>query len=156
MKKKSFQGRPRIKEIPWHRPNTVPKDIPHPVVVVNGAFDLLHSGHMRIIHEARKKGKTVIAAMDSDERVSRKGPGRPIQTFIERATTMNFMPVDYIVEIDSDRDMAVLFRNVQPDLRVQGWDYRNSPTKFPAIPKCFVRQGRMRTSEIIERCKRCG
>jgi bifunctional ADP-heptose synthase (sugar kinase/adenylyltransferase) len=111
---------------------------------------------MKIIQTARKHGKTVIVALDSDARVARKGEGRPIQTFIERTTTINFMPVDAIVEIDSDRDMATLFRRVTPDLRVQGWDYKNKPTKFPSIPKCFVRQGSMRTSTIIERCQRCG
>lgn len=141
-------------EVPWVRTRDLVKaDLPRPIVIVNGAFDILHSGHMKILFAARQRAGTLIVALDSDKRVARKGPGRPVQTFIERATTMNYMPVDYVVEIETDGDMARLMDTVRPDLRVQGWDYHDKDTKFPHVLKCFVRQGSMRTSKIIERCK---
>ena len=144
-------------EVEWMRPKEFKGlDLPRPVVLVNGAFDILHSGHMKIIFQARERGLTLVAAIDSDRRVARKGPGRPVQTFVERATAMNYMPVDYVVEIDTDRDMGDLMRSLKPDLRVQGWDYRDKDTKFPEVPKCYVREGSMRTSKIIERCKKVG
>jgi cytidyltransferase-like protein len=139
-------------ELPWVRPADLAKlELPRPVVVVNGAFDLLHAGHMKVIFAARKRAGTVIVALDSDTRCARKGADRPILRFPERARALEFMPVDYIVEIDSDRDMARLFAAVRPDLRVQGFEYRGKPTKFPGIPKCFVRVGAMSTSKIINR-----
>jgi cytidyltransferase-like protein len=141
-------------EVPWVRTQDFASlDLPRPIVVVNGAFDVLHSGHMKIIFQARARAGTLVLALDSDQRVARKGIGRPIQTFVERLVTLNFMPVDYVVEIDQDRDMTQLFRTLRPDLRVQGWDYFGKDTKFPSIPKCYVRSGAMRTSKIIERCK---
>lgn len=142
-------------EVEWMRPKEFKGlELPRPVVLVNGAFDILHSGHMKILFRARERALTLVVAMDSDARVARKGPGRPIQSFIERATTMNYMPVDYLVEIDSDRDMVDLVGSLRPDLRVQGYDYKGKDSKFPEIPKCFVKNGSMRTSKIIERCQR--
>lgn len=129
-------------------------DLPRPIVLVNGAFDVLHSGHMKILFAARQRAKSVVVALDSDARVARKGVGHPVQSFIERATTLNYMPVDYVVEIEKDRDMKQLITVLQPDLRVQGWDYRGKESKYPEVAKCFVRAGSMRTSRIIERCKR--
>jgi D-beta-D-heptose 7-phosphate kinase/D-beta-D-heptose 1-phosphate adenosyltransferase len=142
-------------ELPWVRPADLAKlELPRPVVVVNGAFDLLHAGHMKVIFAARKRAGTVIVALDSDARCARKGADRPVLRFPERARALEFMPVDYIVEIDSDRDMARLFAAVRPDLRVQGFEYRGKPTKFPGIPKCFVRVGAMSTSKIVERIRK--
>lgn len=140
--------------VPWVRVGDFAHlDLPRPVVVVNGAFDLLHSGHMKILFAARQRGGTVVVGLDSDLRVGRKGVGRPVQSFIERATTLGFMPVDYIVEIERDQDMKALLRATTADLRVQGFDHKGVPSKFPEYTKCFVRNGSMRTSKIIERCK---
>ena len=125
---------------------------PRPIVLVNGAFDVLHSGHMKIISAARDKARTLVCALDSDERVRQaKGPGRPIQSWIERATTLGYMPIDCLVEIASDVEMRKLIKFLKPDLRVQGYDYRNVPSKFPEIKKMFVRNSGMRTSEIVKR-----
>ena len=143
-------------ELPWVRPGDLSTlALPRPVVVVNGAFDLLHAGHMKVIFAARKRAGTVIVAMDSDERVARKGTGRPILRFPERARALEFMPVDYIVEINNDKDMARLLSATKCDLRVQGFEYRGRPTKFPDIPKCFVRVGAMSTTKIVDRIKKC-
>ena len=142
-------------EVPWmHVPGLSALTLPRPVVVVNGAFDVLHSGHMRVIFAARERceGGTLVCALDSDERVrSAKGPTRPIQSYIERATTLGYMPLDYIVEITSDADMKILLHALRPDLRVQGYDYHTRPSKFPNIRKMYVRSSGMRTSTIEHR-----
>lgn len=153
-----YIARERYEErVPWVRtPDLAKLELARPIAVVNGAFDVLHAGHMRVIFAARKRAKTVVVAMDADARVGRKGTGRPVQTFPERLTALSYMPVDYVVEIESDRDMKRLLDTVQPDLRVQGYDHSVHESKFPKWKKCFVRVGSMRTSKIIERCKRCG
>jgi bifunctional ADP-heptose synthase (sugar kinase/adenylyltransferase) len=98
--------------------------------------------------------KTLVVALDSDRKCAMKGPGRPILSFIERAAALAYMPVDYIVEIDTERDMYDLVKYLSPDLRVQGPDYLNRPTRFPYIRRCIVKDySGMRTSEIIRRCK---
>ena len=39
------------------------------LVTVNGSFDLLHSGHLHILSEARKQGDVLIVAINSDASV---------------------------------------------------------------------------------------
>lgn len=146
-------------ELPWLRPEDFrPLDLPRPIVLINGSFDLLHSGHWKIITRARRRAATLVCALDSDARAARKDPLRPIQTYVERATMLAYTPLDYLCEIESDRDMLHLIYALKPDLRVQGSDYRNEPSKYPWIPKAYIsgitRSGArlgMSTTKIITR-----
>ena len=154
--KNYFRSKSRYKEsdeLPWVRIGGLSKlELPRPIVLINGAFDLLHASHMRLIAEARTRGETLVCALDSDDRVkASKGPSRPIMSFIERATTLGYMPIDYLVEIDSDREFLLLLQAIRPDLRVQGDDYRRHTSKYPEFRKLFVRDSGLRTSAIIER-----
>lgn len=55
------------------------------LVVVTGAFDLLHVGHLRFLEAARALGDRLVVGVEGDERVRRwKGPNRPIQTEEDR------------------------------------------------------------------------
>lgn len=163
-----FFSRRRLKEgeeLEWVRPEGLPKvELPRPVVLINGAFDLLHSGHMRIIFAAREKAGeegTLVCALDSDGRVGlAKGKGRPVLSFVERASALAYMPIDYLVEISTDGELSRVMGAICPDLRVQGSDYKDHKSKYPNIPKMFVGSGlgAMRTSEIVRRIKEkiCG
>ncbi len=142
--------------VEWQRPtDELLRLLPHPLVLVNGAFDLLHVGHMRLLYTAKDHAKTLVVAMDSDAKIAaNKGPQRPIQTFIERAAALNYMPVDCIVEINDRKDMDVLVKACRPDLRVQGWDYKDTVSRYPDIPKLLIRRADTPTSELIERIVR--
>jgi cytidyltransferase-like protein len=144
-------------ELVWvNIPGLTKLALPRPVVMVNGSFDLLHAGHMRLLATAREKAGvagTVLVAMDSDERVAAaKGPQRPIMKWTERAVCLGYFPIDYLIEISSEAEMHQLVELVKPDLRVQGSDYVKHASRFPEIPRCFVmdRSG-IRTSSIIKR-----
>lgn len=141
------------RDIPWVRPVEFKQlDLPRPVVIVNGAFDLWHSAHMRLIFSARKGAGTLICALDSDEKIAKeKGPERPILNFVERYTALNYMPLDYIVQINDKRDMNTLMRCARPDYRVQGIEYRDKPSRYPQVKKIFIREGKLHTSKIIDR-----
>lgn len=154
-----FRNR-KPEEVTWIRSSDcveLAANLPRPVVLVNGCFDLLHSGHMRLLFSARlKAGRkgTLIVAMDSDRRVKElKGHGRPILSWIERAVTLNYMPINYLVEFDSTDELRTIIRDLHPDLRVQGDDHIGKKTNFPSLQTCFVRGGGLRTSEIIRRCQ---
>lgn len=126
--------------------------LPHPLVLVNGAFDLLHVGHMRLLYTAKDHAKSLVVALDGDAKIKlAKGPNRPIQTFCERAAALNYMPVDYIVEINTPQDMDDLVALAKPDLRVQGWDYKDSVSRYPEIPKLLIRRADTPTSGLIAR-----
>lgn len=146
-------------DLPWVRPADFVRLQPaRPVVLVNGAFDLLHSGHMKVIYHARELAKfkgTVVCAMDSDRKVREaKGDWRPVLTYPERAAAMEYMPVDYLVEIDTEEDMCELVKCLKPDMRVQGGEYKTKDTRFPGVKKVFVEVRGMSTSKIIRRTRK--
>lgn len=56
------------------------------VVFTNGCFDLLHTGHARLLEEARKLADVLVVAVNSDRSVrALKGPDRPLPSEMERA-----------------------------------------------------------------------
>lgn len=142
-------------EVPWVRPRDLAKrDLARPIVLIGGAFDLLHRSHMRLIFAAREKaeGGTLIVALDSDRKVqAEKGAGRPILDWVERATTLNFQPVDFVIEVDGDDDMDAIVAAVRPDLRVLGMEYRQKPSRYPKIRTMLVRAGSIHTTELVKR-----
>lgn len=126
-------------------------ELPRPLVLVNGAFDLLHSSHMRLIFAARKRARTLVCALDTDEKIrASKGPRRPIQSFVERATTLHYMPIDLIVPIGGAEDMDRLIKVLRPNVRFQGDQYRDYPSRYKT-PKVFIYTGRASTSELEHR-----
>ena len=138
-------------QLPWVRPAEL-RHMPlaGPVILVNGAFDLLHAGHMRLLFAARAQGATLVVALDTDEKIRReKGDARPFQSFAERAAALNYMPVDLIVPVDCRRDMDRVV--ACSHLRVQSDEYLNRPTRYPQVPKLFVRNSRIHTTALAER-----
>jgi bifunctional ADP-heptose synthase (sugar kinase/adenylyltransferase) len=129
-------------------------DLPRPVVLVTGAFDLLTASHMRLLFEARTKAGvngTVLVAMNSDDSVSeRKGPGRPVLTFVERTATLAYMPIDVLVEFGDESELRKISEITKPDLQVAGQEYMNKQTTAQ-VPLFCIHEGGPHTSEIIKR-----
>lgn len=56
------------------------------VVLAGGAFDILHTGHLRYLTQAKKHGDVLLVCVKSDKEVrQRKGPNRPINKERDRA-----------------------------------------------------------------------
>lgn len=56
------------------------------LVLTNGVFDLLHTGHLYYLQKARALGDALFIALNSDESVRElKGPLRPVQNEEQRA-----------------------------------------------------------------------
>jgi rfaE bifunctional protein nucleotidyltransferase chain/domain len=94
------------------------------VVFTNGCFDLIHRGHVVYLQEARSLGDKLIVGLNSDASVSRlKGPHRPIQSELGRASVLASMSfVDMVVFFDSETPLE-LIRKILPDVLVKGGDY---------------------------------
>jgi len=95
------------------------------IVFTNGCFDLLHSGHIHLLREAKKFGDILVVAINTDDSVKRfKGKDRPIKSLIERAKVMAAIGiVDYIVFFDQDTPRE-LIEYLNPDVLVKGGDYK--------------------------------
>lgn len=94
------------------------------IVLANGAFDLLHVGHVRYLAAARALGDILVVAVNSDASVRRlKGPGRPIVGERERIELLSHLDcVDWIVVFDEPTVAAVL-RALKPHFHAKGTDY---------------------------------
>ncbi len=99
-------------------------------VVVNGTFDILHLGHIRLLEYARSFPQSyVYVLIDSDRRVKElKGPSRPIHTDYERASFLFALKsVDRVDIFDTDKELEDYLRDYAPDVMVKGGDYRGKP-----------------------------
>lgn len=107
-------------EVNWMRRNKRKK-----IVFTNGCFDLLHSGHVYLLQEAKKMGDVLVVALNTDDSIKRlKGDSRPIKSFEERAGIISAMDVvDYVVPFDQDTPYK-LIDYIRPDILVKGGDYR--------------------------------
>jgi D-beta-D-heptose 7-phosphate kinase/D-beta-D-heptose 1-phosphate adenosyltransferase len=94
-------------------------------VFTNGCFDLLHAGHLSLLHDAARCGDILIVAINSDASVRRlKGATRPIMPEHERAALLAALTcVDAVIVFDEDTPLEVL-QAIRPDVLVKGQDYR--------------------------------
>jgi rfaE bifunctional protein nucleotidyltransferase chain/domain len=94
------------------------------IVFTNGCFDLLHTGHVRSLEQARSLGDRLIVGVNTDASVRRlKGDDRPIVTGRRRAEVVAALAsVDWVVPF-SESTPARLIRAVRPDVLAKGGDW---------------------------------
>jgi rfaE bifunctional protein nucleotidyltransferase chain/domain len=94
------------------------------VVATGGCFDLLHTGHVRLLRQAREMGDALIVLINSDDSVRRiKGDDRPIVSAPDRARVLSALGcVDAVVTFDESTPEAML-ELIRPDVWVKGGDY---------------------------------
>ena len=96
-------------------------------IIVNGTFDILHSGHLALLNYARSLGDYLVVAIDSDRRVKElKGVSRPVNTQAERQELLsNLRSVDEVRIFDSDPELVDIVAECA--IMVKGSDYRDRP-----------------------------
>lgn len=94
------------------------------LVFTNGVFDLIHPGHIAVLHAARQEGDALVVGVNSDASVRRlKGEGRPVRNEQDRALVLAALAmVDAVVIFDQDTPLE-LIRALRPDVLVKGGDY---------------------------------
>ncbi len=94
------------------------------VVLTNGIFDLLHTGHLFYLQKARALGDALIVALNSDVSTrALKGPARPVQTEEQRAYALGALAcVDGVVIFGTPRLDAEI-RALRPDIYCKAGDY---------------------------------
>ncbi len=108
--------------------------LPHAKSIVwcNGCWDVLHSGHARLLDIAVRFGSSLVVGVNSDESVRRrKGFDRPIFNQRERAQLIAMIRgVDYVVVFDDDTPLRCLGL-LRPDVVVKGSDYEKDDETCP-------------------------
>ena len=131
------------------------------IVLTNGCFDILHSGHISYLNAAKALGDVLVVGLNTDASVRRlKGDTRPINALEERAAVLaGLSAVDLIVAFDEDTAVE-LCGAVRPHVFVKGGDYTRE--RLPEAVVVESQGGEVRilpylrdrsTSTIIERVR---
>lgn len=96
-------------------------------IIVNGTFDILHTGHIKLLNYAKSLGDHLVVAIDADERVKQlKGFSRPINNAQERKLLLeNLKSVDEVKVFNTDSQLLSVI--VECDIMVKGSDYKGKP-----------------------------
>ena len=94
---------------------------------VNGTFDVLHIGHIKLFQFAKSLGDYLIVGIDSDKRIKElKGPNRPINDELAR---FDFLyAIRYIDEVrifSSEETLIKTIQDIRPDIMVWGDEYKD-------------------------------
>jgi cytidyltransferase-like protein len=86
-------------------------------IVLNGTFDIVHVGHLRMLSYAATLGQYVLVCIDSDRRVAQlKGTARPINTQEERKELLESLRVVSEVRIfDTDQELIEILKEYNAD-----------------------------------------
>ena len=99
--------------------------LPKPVVFTNGVFDVLHAGHVTYLAQARALGGSLVVALNTDASAKRlgKGPDRPLNTDIDRATLIAALEsVSLVTWFEEDTPLEII-SELRPQVIVKGGDY---------------------------------
>lgn len=99
--------------------------LPQPVVLTNGVFDILHRGHVTYLAQARALGAALVVAVNTDASVKRLGKGddRPHNTLADRMAVLAALEsVSLVVEFDEDTALEVV-QEGRPGIYAKGGDY---------------------------------
>ncbi len=96
------------------------------IVFTNGCFDILHSGHVMYLEQAKRLGNRVIVAVNDDASVARlKGPTRPVNALADRmAVLAGLRSVDWVLPFSEDTPERIIQR-ISPHILVKGGDYKD-------------------------------
>ena len=131
-------------------------------VWLNGTFDVLHLGHIKLFQHAKElyPNSTVCVGVDTDERIRQlKGPNRPINPLplrVEFLKAIRF--IDHVVTFSTDDELRNAIAVFNPDIMCIGDDYRHhtiiGEELIPHI-EYIERFDGLSTTSLIE-CKNCG
>lgn len=132
------------------------------IATLNGSFDLMHAGHLYIIHEASKQADLLIVALNSDGSIQKyKSKDRPIISLGYRLQMMAALEfVDFVTWFEETDPRELLFK-IKPDVHVNGAEYGAECIEAEVIKAVggklhlVDRIPSLATSSIIEKIKKC-
>jgi D-beta-D-heptose 7-phosphate kinase / D-beta-D-heptose 1-phosphate adenosyltransferase len=94
------------------------------LVATGGCFDLLHTGHVRLLRSARQLGDALVVLLNSDASVrALKGPRRPVMAAEDRARVLSALACVDAVVIFDECSPELALEQLRPDVWVKGGDY---------------------------------
>ena len=136
------------------------------VVLTNGVFDLLHTGHLYFLRQARERGDALLIALNADSSVKAlKGPSRPVQNQVQRAYALGALECVDGVTIFTEPRLTTEIRALRPDVYCKAGDYsleKLNPEERAALGEVGARieflpfLAGFSTTDLIARIKAAG
>ncbi len=125
------------------------------IIFVNGCFDVLHPGHIKLFQYAKSLGDYLIVAIDSDLKITGdKGLNRPIFPLEDRKFILESIKyIDVVHTFDSKEGLEDLIESIKPDILVVGSDWFHGEVvgrEYAKEVKFFDRVGEYSTSRTIQ------
>jgi D-beta-D-heptose 7-phosphate kinase/D-beta-D-heptose 1-phosphate adenosyltransferase len=94
------------------------------IIFTNGCFDIIHTGHIRLLEYAKSLGDYLIVGLNSDDSIKRlKGETRPINKEKDRKYILECIRfVDQVIIFEEDTPYKLL-QKIKPHIIVKGGDY---------------------------------
>ncbi|MCL2348581.1 MAG: bifunctional heptose 7-phosphate kinase/heptose 1-phosphate adenyltransferase [Planctomycetaceae bacterium] len=127
----------------------------------NGCFDCMHLGHLNSFRQARAECDVLVVGVNSDKSVkSYKGPDRPIQNELTRATLVASLKyVDYVVVFD-ETTAECLIDIIRPDVvakegyAIERWPEARQVIAYGGRAVVLERTEGYSTTEIIAKVRK--
>ncbi|MBN2479422.1 MAG: adenylyltransferase/cytidyltransferase family protein [Parachlamydiales bacterium] len=130
------------------------------IASLNGSFDLLHAGHLKIIYEASTLADVLIVALNSDSSIrkykSEKRPIIPLEYRLQMMAALEF--VDFVTYFD-ETDPIKILDVIKPNVHVNGAEYGQNCIEREIVEKNGGRihivdlKPGLSTTNIIEKIK---
>lgn len=115
----------KIITLNWLLVNLLQIKATNKIIFTNGCFDIIHSGHVTYLAQAKSLGDKLIVAVNSDESVreQNKGINRPINQLHNRMLVIAALEaVDYVISFNANTPYE-LITAIMPDILVKGGDW---------------------------------
>ena len=126
-------------------------------------FDLLHSGHIQMLRDAKEQCDYLICGLQIDPSLDRPEKNSPVQTIVERHTQLSAIKyVDEIIPYQTETDLEDILNMLHIDVRILGEEYKDG--KFTGRAICAKRgielffnkrEHRFSSSDLRNRVKSC-
>ena len=93
--------------------------------VTNGCFDVLHSGHLHLLSDAKKNCDKLIVLLNSDKSIKKiKGKNRPILRLNKRIQILKMIKDVDDVEVFEEKTPEKIISKILPNILFKGSDYK--------------------------------
>ena len=92
--------------------------------VTFSCFDLLHSGHILMLKDAKTKCDILIVGLQTDPTLDRAEKNKPILSLDERLISLQSIKyIDYIIIYERETELLKILDELKPNIRILGNDY---------------------------------
>jgi glycerol-3-phosphate cytidylyltransferase len=101
-------------------------------------FDLLHSGHISMLREAKMQCDYLIVGLQTDPTIDRPEKNKPVQSIVERYVQIGAVEyVDEIIVYQTESDLVDILTMFPINVRIIGDEYRHK--NFTGREECAER-----------------